>query len=108
MKVYDDDVWESLIDNNDETFNRGYGFLIKPDVSNEQRQKLRKIQDKELEEGVPYWISIFLQKIMNSIPIVSSIVNRIIIVNTSRSQKTPQKKASRIEEIPCFTSLPTP
>ena len=60
MKVYDDDVWESLIDNNDETFNRGYGFLIKPDVSNEQRQKLRKIQDKELEEGVPYWILDFL------------------------------------------------
>ena len=60
MKYYDDDVWDSLTENKDKTFNRGYGYFIKPNVSDDIRQKLRKIQDEELDVGQSYWILDFL------------------------------------------------
>ncbi len=60
MRFYDDEVWESLTENKDRTFNRGFGFLIKEGVSEKLRQKLRNIQEEELERGKPYWILDFL------------------------------------------------
>lgn len=60
MRFYEDDVWESLINNKNRALNRGFGFFIKEGVSDELRQKLRNIQDEELERGDPYWILDFL------------------------------------------------
>ena len=60
LRSYDDDIWEYLIENKSHAINSGSGFLIKPNTPIELKQKLREIQDEELDIGQPYWILDFL------------------------------------------------